>query len=115
MVAIAEQLAERLLRLYERSSEVDLREFLRATDARTHDDDAIAELVDADGRERLRRGLAVDLDRYLVAVPGLATRRVPLDAAIEFSMRWLTASGLDAAAAASRLTARYPELAPAIR
>src|SRR5262249_4600250 len=49
------------------------------------DDDALADLIDADGRARLASRLDVSLERYLDAVPRLMDRPVVLDAAIDFA------------------------------
>jgi hypothetical protein len=53
------------------------------------DDEALAELIEVDGRARLRHGRQVSLDRYLAAVSDLPRRPEPLDAAIEMALRWL--------------------------
>ena len=53
-----------LERLYDRSdSDVDLARFVQDHDV--SDDDALAELIETDGRMRLARERDVDLDRYL--------------------------------------------------
>ena len=57
------------------------------------DDVGLAELVEADGRFRLRRNRTVDLERYLSAVPDLPRRPDPLDAAIDMALRSLAGSG----------------------
>lgn len=75
------------------------------------DDDALADLIDADGRARLRAGLEVTLERYLQAVPGLTGRPVALDAAIDFALRALVPSSGGEPEAATRLKSRHPKLA----
>jgi predicted Ser/Thr protein kinase len=115
MVALAEQLSQRLTRLYERGGDADLLAFLRALGPDADDDDDLAELIDADARQRLARGLPIDLERYLDAVPRLRQRRAPLDAAIDFALRAMVGSGLSPEAAQQRLAARHPDLAGAIR
>lgn len=115
MVALAEQLAERLALLYADGGDVEFADFLASARANVDDEESIAELIDADGRLRLQRGLPVELARYMDAVPALATRRVALDAAIEFALRSLSDSGMPSPAAIETLTDNYPELATAIR
>ena len=54
----------------------------------TIDDDAkLADLIEADGRLRIRLAKSVNLERYIDAVPDLPTRPDALDAAIDMSMR----------------------------
>ncbi|MGH7132249.1 MAG: serine/threonine-protein kinase [Phycisphaerales bacterium] len=80
------------------------------------DDSELAEWIEADARERLSRGLPVELSRYLDAVSALHSHPVALDAAIEFSLRWLRATegGGDQRRAAARLSALHPNLADLI-
>jgi hypothetical protein len=79
------------------------------------DDDAVADLVDADSRLRLQLGLEVALSRYLDAIPELAALPAALDTAIEMSLRWQVDSGMTASDAAAGMLQRYPGLASAIR
>ncbi|MDP1661418.1 MAG: serine/threonine-protein kinase [Phycisphaerales bacterium] len=51
------------------------------------DDDLLADAIEADGRELIERGVPVQLDRYLKAVPDLERREVPLDAALDIALR----------------------------
>lgn len=78
------------------------------------DDSELAEWIEADARERLSRGLPVELSRYLDAVSALHSHPVALDAAIEFSLRWLRATEGDQRRAAARLSALHPNLADLI-
>lgn len=76
------------------------------------DDDAqLADLIEADGRHRLRFGPGLDLDRYLAGVPDLARHADALDAAIDMALR---AEG-GGAAATERLVAAHPAHEQAIR
>ncbi len=77
-------------------------------------DAALAELIEADGREQIEQGRAIELRRYLDAFPGLASRIVPLDAAVEVTLRSMRAYGSSPAEAARTLAGNYPELAEAI-
>src|SRR5688572_102015 len=72
-----------------------------------HDDQALADLIDRDGRERLRQGFGVELERYLAAIPGLAGRPCALDAAIEMTLRGMAAAGTRAEEAAGLLAERH--------
>lgn len=74
----------------------------------------LADLIDADGRARLERGLEVTIGRYLRAEPRIADWPVPLDAAIDFALRWLIAKGLSEADAMARLKTHHARFAAAI-
>lgn len=78
------------------------------------DAEALADLIDADGRVRIELELEVSIGRYVRAVPEMAGWPVPLDAAIEFTLRSAVARGIGEADAATRLKARYPQFASAI-
>lgn len=114
MVALAEDVADRLRSLYDRHGDVPP-DGLTAAAGPGADDDTIAEVIDADGRLRIERGLPVDLSRYLAAVPDLARRPVALDAAIEFSLRAAAGSGRAESAAVAALIGKYPQFEQAIR
>lgn len=114
MVAVVEDAAERLQRLYDSRGDIPPSALLNALGGRP-DDETLAELIDADGRIRIERGLPVDLSRYLEAVPDLEKRPVALDAAIEFSLRAAGGDGLPSASAVAGMIARYPHLEQAIR
>jgi predicted Ser/Thr protein kinase len=78
------------------------------------DDELLAEVIEADGRMRIARRLDVSLQRYLVAVPGLAARPVPLDAAIDVALRSMSRSSRIDPRTVQKLTAEYPHLQSAI-
>src|SRR5262249_23145871 len=59
--------------------------------------------------------LAVELGRYLDAIPGLAGRLVPLDAAIEFSLRSGDGEGGTEPARVENLVRLHPDLEGPIR
>ena len=75
----------------------------------------LADLIEADGRARIRIRLPVSLDRYLSAIQDLSARVEPLDAAIDVALRALTAQGADAGQAVRQLVGDYPALESAIR
>lgn len=113
MVSIANDAMNALRRVHaERSGDVDLAHFFSRF--RDLDDDEIADLIELDARERLRAGLTVDLPRYMKAIPDLASRRVALDAAIEFALRSLSGSRHTKVEAVEALCGMYPDLVPAI-
>ncbi|MFG0275290.1 MAG: serine/threonine-protein kinase [Phycisphaerales bacterium] len=74
------------------------------------DDDIIADLIAADARLRRERGVAVRLDDYLSAMPDLATRTIPLDAAVEASLRAALDGGATTIEAVDRLSEEHPAL-----
>ncbi|MEE8155511.1 MAG: serine/threonine-protein kinase [Phycisphaerales bacterium] len=75
----------------------------------------LADLIEADGRLRLRLAKPVSLDRYLLAIPDLPTRPEPLDAAIDMSLRALAETGNADADVTAMLISLYPNLEIAIR
>ena len=79
------------------------------------DDAALADLIEADGRLRLRSDLPASLDRYRLAIPDLALRADPLDAAIDIALRAVTRSSHADEASVETLIAEYPDLQDAIR
>ncbi len=82
---------------------------------RVETDSQVADLIEADGRIRLRLTKAVTLDRYLDAVPDLAHRIDPLDAAIDMSLRALARTGDADERAVQQLCDTYPMLSRSIR
>jgi len=79
------------------------------------DDEALAELIEVDGRARVALGKHIDLRRYLDAVADLPSRPVPLDAAIDVTLRSLSKSSRPTQEAVQTLAASYPDLAEIIR
>ncbi len=100
-------------REYHDRSDVDFAEFLAQRPAM--DDPALAELIETDGRIRVELGRAVELSRYLRAVPGLQGRLEPLDAAIDVTLRSMAAFGITQREAERQLVANHPDLEHAIR
>ncbi len=103
-----------LERLYDRDGEDVAFSFFLARLSNPPDEEQLAELIELDGRKRLLRGLEVDLDRYLAAVPDLAERPDALDAAIEVTLRRLARSARVDREAVESLSRRFPALAGAI-
>lgn len=81
---------------------------------RPSDDDALADLIEADGRYRLERGRPVELTRYLSAISGLPEKPVALDAAIDMSLRSGSSAGSPDRQAAEALAKAHPEMEAAI-
>lgn len=81
----------------------------------TGNEHSLAELIEADGRWRLSRGRAVELERYLAAVPNLLHRADALDAALEVALRAESGSSRVTAKAVAALAERYPQFAESIR
>lgn len=98
-----------------RGAEPDLREILARFS--NLDDRQLADLIEADASIRLSGGLAVELERYLAAIPDLPSRSLPLDTAIDYALRWLAPGGTRTITveAAEELIGRYPALADSIR
>jgi serine/threonine protein kinase len=81
-------------------------------------EDALADLIESDGRSRLQRGLECSLARYLDAIPDLTHKPVAIDAAIDIALRSLTSqggSGMDMANAVRTLIASHPSIAEQIQ
>ena len=71
--------------LYDVGDDVDFSEFV--SHHRIVDDEALATAIVTDGRTRMAIGRSVALQRYLEAAPDLWERPIPLDAAIEVTLR----------------------------
>ncbi|MCH8153034.1 MAG: serine/threonine protein kinase [Planctomycetes bacterium] len=78
-------------------------------------DTQLADLIEADGRLRLRLKKPVTLDRYLRAIPDLPERYDPLDAAIDMALRALARTGRADEQSIEELIARFPQLGSFIR
>ncbi len=78
------------------------------------EDDETADLIEADARLRIERGLKVELGRYLAAVPNLSDLPVSLDAAIEFALRALDGEARPGGEAVEALSDAYPQFRDAI-
>lgn len=113
MVSQKSAASQNIERVYQERDDVDFREFFGRFPAL--DDAALAELIEADGRIRIELRLAVDLDRYLDAVPDLLSRVDPLDAAIDVTLRSMLTFGIPPADAERQLAANHPRAADAIR
>jgi hypothetical protein len=105
---------EQLRLAYSLSPDVDLRSVLGAAPL-DESDESVADLINADGRLRLERGLGVDLARYMDAVPRLTNLGGALDTAIEMSLRSLGRSGLSPERAREVLVGRFPGIEREIR
>lgn len=81
----------------------------------TSDDESLADLIEADGRERLRRGLPVTLERYTHAVGELERLPAALDAAIDMALRSLSGTSRPEGSAVEAMVSRYPRLEREIR
>ncbi len=107
-------LAEDLAGIYERGD--DDPEFDQVLQCVTVSGDAeLADLIEADGRLRLRLARAVSVGRYLKAVPDLAERPDSLDAAIDMALRALARTGRADEESVRRLMEDYPEFSSTIR
>ncbi len=82
---------------------------------RIETDTQLADLIEADGRLRLRLKRPVMLDRYLAAIPDLPARSDPLDAAIDMALRALARTGRADEQSIEELIARFPQLGSFIR
>ncbi len=100
-------------REYHDRSDVDFAEFVAQRPPM--DDAQLAELIETDGRIRVELGRAVELSRYLRAVPDLRDRSEPLDAAIDVTLRSMAAFGIPQQEAERQLIANHPDLERAIR
>jgi serine/threonine protein kinase len=101
-------------RLYaNRTGEVEFANVLRVVDI--DDDAALSELIEAEGRHRISLGAKVELGRYVTAIPDLADREVPLDAAIDVTLRSLSGGSRITTQAVEVLVDQHPGLERAIR
>ncbi len=100
-------------REYHDRSDVDFAEFVAQRPPL--EDEELAELIETDGRIRVELGRAVELSRYLRAVPDLRDRPEPLDAAIDVTLRSMAAFGIPLQEAERQLIANHPDLERAIR
>lgn len=113
MVSLGASVERTLEKLYA-AGDPGFREILSHA-ADPDDDDALAELIEMDGRIRLARGLPVHLQRYLEPVPDLERRPVALDTAIDVTLRSLSGTSHLAPGAVEALADQYPSLAGPIR
>ncbi len=100
--------------LYERShDDPDFAQIVK--DWRVETDEQLADLIEADGRLRVRFKRETTLDRYLTAVPDLPARVEPLDAAIDMALRFVTRKGRSSPDVVEKLVSAHPPLELAIR
>lgn len=91
---------------------------LKGTPLSSLNEDLLADLIEEDGRARLRMGLECSLARYLAAIPNLRSQSIALDAAIDVSLRSLlrgSASHEVLESSVRTLTDSYPDLAEQVR
>lgn len=114
MSANPSRVREDLEALYERSH--DDPDFARIVkDWCVETDDQLADIIEADGRLRVRLKRETTIDRYLTAVPDLPARMEPLDAAIDMTLRCVTQKGQGSSDAVENLVSAHPQLELAIR
>lgn len=115
MTAIDLTMSTGLARLYaEGGGDADFAEVIEVLGS-MHGDVELAELIEADGRYRIARGLSVELGRYVSAIPDLNERPDPLDAAIDMALRWLARTSRIDDQSVRTLVATHPQLETAIR
>lgn len=78
-------------------------------------EEALAAIIEVDGRARLERGLQASLDTYLGAIPTLDQMTVALDSAIDMALRSLAGDSAPTELTVEALVRLYPALEPAIR
>ena len=77
-------------------------------------DDALADLIERDARALIAAGIEVKLGRYLDSIPGLESRPIAIDAAIEFVLRSATSGGHSEESAAVAMVREFPRLSMAV-
>jgi hypothetical protein len=82
---------------------------------RIENDAQLADLIETDGRLRLRLRKPLTLQRYLDTIEDLSNRPEPLDAAIDMSLRALAGSSRVDETSVEKLVAAYPEYEAGIR
>ncbi|MCH8824797.1 MAG: serine/threonine protein kinase [Planctomycetes bacterium] len=103
-----------LQRLYNNaSSDPDFTQILKSF--KLDDDAELADLIEADGRLRIRLARPVDLERYMAAISNLRERSDPLDAAIDMTLRALAMTRHTDERVMERLVELHPELESSIR
>ncbi len=102
-----------LVRLATSMNDSELATFLSVHSVRSDDD--LADAIDIDGRARDEENTAVDLHRYMTAIPNLQDRPVVLDTALEATLRSMRRAGIDQVQAVAILVEDYPRLAAPIR
>lgn len=101
-------------RLYAQNpGDPSFRDILGASEPLEEDD--LADLIELDGRKRIALGRPIELGRYLEAIPGIASRTVALDAAIDVTLRSMSLGGRPDADAVGTLLLNYPQFERAIR
>ena len=114
MSANPSRVREDLEALYERShDDPDFAQIVKDWCVET--DEQLADIIEADGRLRVRLKRETTLDRYLTAVPDLAARMEPLDAAIDMALRFVTRKGHGSSDAVEKLVSAHPPLELVIR
>lgn len=78
-------------------------------------EEALAAIIEADGRARLERGLDAPLEMYLTAVPALDQMTVALDSAIDMALRSLAGGSAPSEQTVEALVRRFPHMDTAIR
>lgn len=73
-------------------------------------DEELADLIDVDGRALFAARETVRLERYLNATPDLPKRQIPLDAAIEATLRSMSGSSVIRREDAETLASAHPSL-----
>lgn len=107
-------LLDQLTDLYKKQSEDP--EFSSVINCFKSDNDSdIADLIDIDGRYRIRTKKIVTLDRYTADIPDIAMRPELLDAAIDMTLRSMARSGSADNLSIDKLIKKYPQYERAIR
>jgi hypothetical protein len=120
VISYPEDVAQRVARVYALNGDVSFERVLESIPGAETDDDALADVIDADGRARLDRSLDVTLERYLESIPELTAMPVALDAAIEFALRDMArqraaaGAAMNGSQAVESLVRRFPSLRGAI-
>ncbi len=78
-------------------------------------EEALAAIIETDGRARLERGLGASLETYLQAIPALEQMTVALDSAIDMALRSLAGNSAPTEQTVELLVLQFPNLEPAIR
>ncbi|MBX3356962.1 MAG: serine/threonine protein kinase [Phycisphaeraceae bacterium] len=113
MIRTSEVLVAEIRRLHRERRSVDLGAYFRQQSGL--DDQAIADVIDADGHARIGRNEPVLIDLYLRSVDGLVEMPASLDTAIEIAIQSMLAQGMTQAQAVARLRRDHPDLEDAIQ
>lgn len=86
----------------------------RILDVSRHDDETVMRVIDEYVREKYEQNECIELDVILSRFPGIESRKIPFDIAIEAVLRDMATAGMRVDVASGLLQSNYPALQEAI-